>query len=204
MSPEWTTATLRAAIARIADRMEECRSELNERDGQLGDGDLGVTLANGFSNLRGVAADLPDDVGMALMSCAQALTRSGGSSYSTLLATGLMAAAKETRGKQSTAWAEIPDLLAIALEKMAARGKSALGEKTVLDAVEAARAGAVAGGSDPVAMAREAKVAVAEAIERFRNQPCRQGRARIFAEKSKGLDDPGMVAFQRIIEAVAE
>jgi hypothetical protein len=30
----------------------------------------------------------------------------------------------------------------------------------------------------------------------------RQGRARIFGEKSVGREDPGMVAFMRIIEAL--
>jgi hypothetical protein len=39
-------------------------------------------------------------------------------------------------------------------------------------------------------------------LDHFRNQPARQGRARIFGEKSVGKDDPGMVAFQRIIEGL--
>jgi dihydroxyacetone kinase-like protein len=43
---------------------------------------------------------------------------------------------------------------------------------------------------------------VAECLDRFRHQPARQGRARIFGEKSVGKDDPGMVALQRIIEAL--
>ena len=30
------------------------------------------------------------------------------------------------------------------------------------------------------------------------------GRARIFAEKSRGLDDPGMLAMALIVEAIAE
>ena len=35
-----------------------------------------------------------------------------------------------------------------------------------------------------------------------RQQPNRIGRARMFAERSIGLDDPGMVAMQRMLQAL--
>ena len=37
----------------------------------------------------------------------------------------------------------------------------------------------------------------------FRGKPAGLGRARIFAEKSKGLDDPGMLAVNVMIGALA-
>ena len=43
---------------------------------------------------------------MALLACAQAMTKVSGSSYGTLLATGLMAAAKATRGRTEVPWSE--------------------------------------------------------------------------------------------------
>jgi dihydroxyacetone kinase-like protein len=84
---------------------------------------------------------------------------------------------------------------------MSQRGGGKLGEKTVLDAIEAARA-ATDGLDDPAALTAAADQAVAATLERFRDQPSRTGRARIFAEKSVGRDDPGMVAFKRIVEAL--
>ncbi len=48
-----------------------------------------------------------------------------------------------------------------------------------------------------------AVIAVSESLDHFRDKPCQLGRARIFAEKSVGLDDPGMVAFQRILDSIA-
>jgi dihydroxyacetone kinase-like protein len=84
---------------------------------------------------------------------------------------------------------------------MSQRGKGQLGEKTVLDTLEAARS-AMEGLSDPAALLDAADRAVSECIERFRQQPSRQGRARIFGENSAGKDDPGMVAFKRMIEAL--
>ena len=203
MKSTLTSASLRWAIPRISARMEQCKDMLNSLDGQLGDGDLGITMMKGFQALQEVANDLPDDIGTALLQCAQALTKAGASSYATLLATGLMAAAKEARGQSSVAWKEVPRLLDAALEKMASRGKSATGEKTVLDAVAAARDGAAAAAGDPAEMVRAAYASVAASLDTLRDQPCKQGRARIFADKSKGMDDPGMVAFKEAVAALA-
>ena len=201
MSTALTTAVLREALQRIVQKLEACADELNSLDAQLGDGDLGVTMVRGS---RGVAAEipnLPDDVGMALVKCAQAFTRLSGSTYGTLLATGLMSAAKATKGRTEVPWSEVSSLLAGALQAMSQRSGGQLGEKTVLDALEAARA-ATQGHDDPAALVAAADRAVAECLDRFRHQPARQGRARIFGEKSVGKDDPGMVALQRMIEAL--
>jgi len=201
MSTALTTAVLREALQRIVQKLEACADELNSLDAQLGDGDLGVTMVRGS---RGVAAEipnLPDDVGMALVKCAQAFTRLSGSTYGTLLATGLMSAAKATKGRTEVPWSEVSSLLAGALQAMSQRSGGQLGEKTVLDALEAARA-ATQGLDDPAALVAAADRAVAECLDRFRHQPARQGRARIFGEKSVGKDDPGMVALQRMIEAL--
>jgi dihydroxyacetone kinase-like protein len=201
MTNGWTTANLREGIRRVSEKIAECADELNKLDGMLGDGDLGVTVSRGFRNLVDELPDLPDDIGMALLKCAQAFTRVSGSTYGTLLATGMMSAAKITRGKTVISWREISPLLAEAINAMARRGKSQLSDKTLLDAIEGARK-ATEGLDNPDEIAKAANNGVAMALEQFRLQPSRQGRARIFGEKSIGLDDPGMVAFKRIVEGL--
>jgi dihydroxyacetone kinase-like protein len=84
---------------------------------------------------------------------------------------------------------------------MSQRSGGKLGDKTVLDALESVRA-ATDGLQDPVTLAAAADQAVAAALDRFRDQPARQGRARIFGDKTIGKDDPGMVAIKRITEAL--
>lgn len=201
MAATWDTAALRVAIARVADVIEDSADELNRLDGQLGDGDLGVTMQRGVRGLVEVAPDLPEDVGMALLRCAQVFTKVSGSTYGTLLATGLMSMAKATRGRTAVPYAETSALLAGALADMSRRSKGELGDKTVLDALEAVR-GATEGLDDPAALAEAADQAAADALDAFRDKLAKQGRARIFGEKSIGLDDPGMVAFKRIVEGV--
>ena len=196
-----TTETLKAGLERIAAAMEGAADELNTADGKLGDGDLGVTMVRGSRLVMEALPDLPEDVGMALMRCAQAFTKSSGSSYGTLLATGLLSAAKATKGRSEVPWSEIGALLDGALEAMMLRGKASLGDKTVLDAIAAARAeiGAL---DDPAAIAVAADRGAAAALDRFRDQPNKVGRARIFGDRSIGLDDPGMLAFKRVVEAL--
>lgn len=196
-----TRDNLAAGLARIADHMETVAEELNRADGQLGDGDLGVTMVRGGRAAKAAAADLPPDVGMALMKVAQAFTQISGSSFGTLLATGLISAAKATRGREDVPWSEMSSLLRGAREAMQNRGKAALGDKTVLDALEAAVA-AAAGLDDPQAILASARTAVAQTLDAFRDRQARIGRARIFADKSVGLDDPGMLAFRFMLEAL--
>jgi len=196
----FTTSDLRAAAGRLAAAADGAQAELNALDGQLGDGDLGITVATGWKEVANEA--LPDDVGMAFLAASKAFQRVSSSSYGTLTATALMAAAKKTKGRTDIPWSEVPGLVAAARAAMMERGKGALGDKSVLDIVDAV-AKATAGMDDPKAMAAAANAAAASAMGDFRGRPNRLGRARMFGDKTIGMDDPGMRAFVVLVAAVA-
>ena len=198
-----TRDTLALGLARIAAHMESVADELNALDGKLGDGDLGVTMVRGGREVTALLPALPADLGQALMQVAQGFTRTSGSSFGTLTATGLMAAAKAVKGREEVAWSELPDLLGAAFEMMRTRGKAALGDKTVLDVIHAA-AEASRGLDDPEAILQAMTAAVDRTMDDMRGQEARIGRARIFGEKSKGLDDPGMLAFRHMLRGLEE
>lgn len=197
-----TTADLRAAITRLTAAMEREFEALNAADGALGDGDLGVTLTRGMRAITELAPTLPEDLGQALLACAQAFTKTSGSSYGTLMATGLMSMAKTLRGKTSVDVADLPALIAGARDAMQARGKADLGGKTVLDSLDAV-AKATADLTDPAAMADAAASAARRSLDDMRGKIATIGRARIFGEKTIGMDDPGMLAMTAIIAAIA-
>lgn len=193
---------LRAAIRRVDIAMQRDFDRLNAADGALGDGDLGVTMSRGMTAISGLASTLPADLGQALFACAQAFTKTSGSSYGTLMATGLMSAAKTLKGRTTVEASEISGLIAVARDAMQARGKAELGGKTVLDSLDA-MARATAGLSDPAAVASAAADAARGAEAALRDKPATIGRARIFGDKTIGMDDPGMIAMTAIAEAVA-
>jgi dihydroxyacetone kinase-like protein len=193
---------LLAAIGRLDARMQAEADALNAADGALGDGDLGVTMTRGMELVAQAAPDLPADLGQALLRCAQAFTKSSGSSYGTLLATGLMAIAKAVKGRETVEPSEVSGLIAAARDAMMARGKAELGGKTVLDSLDA-MATATAGLDTPQAVAEAAATAAETVMETFRTRPATVGRARIFGEKSQTMLDPGMLAMTRIAQAIA-
>ena len=197
-----TTDSIKTAVTKIAQLMEESADELNAADGLLGDGDLGITMVRGFREIIEVGDSLPDDVGMALFQCAKAFTKSSGSSFGTLLATGLMSVAKKKKGQQEIQVEEISALLNDALDAMKQRGKAELGDKTVLDVI-AASSKAAKDQFDGSSVLKAINDAVTSTIDEFRSRQSKIGRARIFSEKSIGLDDPGMLAFRKMLEALS-
>ena len=84
---------------------------------------------------------------------------------------------------------------------MMARGRGSLGDKSLLDVVDAVAA-AAEGLETPEELLAAADKATDEALAAFRDQPNKLGRARMFGDKSVGLDDPGMLAFRRLLDAL--
>ena len=196
-----TTESIQSVIIRLNQVMEQSADELNTADGLLGDGDLGVTMIRGSRHLLEELESLPKDIGMAFFQCAKAFTKSSGSSYGTLLATGMMAIAKVKKGQTEIVMDEVSGLFNISLEAMQIRGKASLGDKTVLDVIAAAR-DAAKNQTDWKTMLNSINRAIDDTIELYRDRQSQIGRARIFGEKSIGLDDPGMLAFKRMFESL--
>ncbi|SCZ67478.1 dihydroxyacetone kinase, C-terminal domain [Epibacterium ulvae] len=197
----FTTENLRTSIVRIKDRIGPIGDEMNALDGRLGDGDLGVTLVNGFRNMSEATEAMPEDLGMALFHAAKAMTAVSGSSFGTLMATALMAAGKNVKGQKEVEWVEVAQLLQSAQDAMIARGGAKLGDKTVLDSLAAIIA-EVRDEDSPDALLNKAASAAREARDSFKDKPNKIGRARVYADKSIGLEDPGMAAIVRLLEAL--
>jgi phosphoenolpyruvate---glycerone phosphotransferase subunit DhaL len=197
----FTSKDLAAAARHIAAHVETCADRLNAADGRLGDGDLGVSMLNGWREIVGVADGFPEDVGLALLEAGKAFQRVAPSSFGTLMATALMSAAKACKGRQQVGYAEVPALLVGARDAMMARGKGELGAKTVLDTLDA-MAAATEGLSTPAELLSAADKAAEGALAAFKDKPNRLGRARMFGEKSVGLDDPGMLAVHEILRGL--
>ncbi|WP_077343374.1 dihydroxyacetone kinase subunit L [Pseudocolwellia agarivorans] len=196
-----TTESLKNTIAAIHKNIDVIGAELNELDGKLGDGDLGVTLINGFNNMQSTADTLPADVGMALFECAKAVTKVSGSSFGTLMATSMIAAGKLIKGQESIKVTEVPKLLQAALDAMMSRGGASLGDKTVLDSISAMIVSMDKAQTND-AMLDTGIQAANEALAEFNGKINKIGRARIFGERTIGMDDPGMVAIVRMLNCL--
>ena len=196
-------SVLLGAIERLNAEMQKQFDVLNTADAKLGDGDLGITMTRGMEAVTEVIDDLPEDLGLALLKCSQAFTKSSGSSYGTLMALAMMAIAKQIKGQTIIASSDLNGLIVVARDQIKTRGKAEFGGKTVLDSLDAIvqRTSGKTNLEDIRAAATEA---VDEALAAFIGKPATMGRARMFAEKSTGLDDPGMLAMKFIVYAIAD
>jgi dihydroxyacetone kinase len=195
-----TVGHVARAIERIGLQTHALEQELNEADARLGDGDTGRMLKRVLDSMSAVdlsAASTPAEA-LTLLARAASVT---GSSFGTLLIVGLNSAAKAAGNERELEWQRIADVLFAARDSLLSRGGARIGDKTMVDIVDAL-AKALNEMSDPTAMQKSATAAVHEALERFRPLQCRVGRARIFGERSMGVDDPGMLALVRITDAV--
>lgn len=195
-----TVTAIANALLASNTAIKQHEQDLNAADAKLGDGDTGGMLARAIGKMAELDLSTGNDVGAAFSTLARAATSATGSSLGTLLATALLTIGRETKGRDSIEDGELANLLAKALDAMMARGGAALGDKTVLDSLDAvvqalSRAGEPVG---PTAVA-----AANEALDDFRSRPNRIGRARMFGDATIGVDDPGMLAFARLTEALA-
>jgi hypothetical protein len=119
------------------------------------------------------------------------------------MAGSFLAAGRSKIGCAAMPFRELGALLTIAQDSMLKRGRASLGDKTVIDAI-AAVATAIEGKDDAAAVAVAAREAAESVLVKFRDCSCRIGRARMWGDKSKGLDDPGMLAMAKLTTIIAE
>jgi len=194
-------ALLESALDRWCKALDAAAPELNALDGRLGDGDLGATLQKCAANVRQAAPALSDDLADVFKRCGFACANASGSSFGTLLAVAFLTASKAAARAERLDRRAIVQLLDQVVAALAARGGAALGDKTMLDSLDAI-ARALDAAPDGAALRAVAVDAARSALERFRERPNRIGRARMFADKSVGLDDPGMVAVLRMSQSL--
>ena len=197
-----TVASIAAAVTRADKAMGGLEQILNDADAKLGDGDTGGMLARVIGKMAEVDLSSTADPGAALSQLAKAATVATGSSLGTLFATGLLAAGREAKGRATLDVGDLSSLFATARDAMIARGGASLGDKTVLDSLDAI-AEALKGAETPEQAARDAAKAASEALETFRSRPNRIGRARMFGDQTIGIDDPGMLALKELSAAIA-
>lgn len=194
-------ARLAAALPRWCAGVHAAAPELNALDGRLGDADLGATLDKCATLVEQALPELPQELEGIFKRCAQATAKASGSSFGTLLTVALMTCAKRCAGIGSLTRADLAAMLFEVVTSLSSRGGASLGDKTVLDGLHAVATALAASpdGADARLVACDASMA---ALDAFRDKPNRIGRARMFADKTIGLDDPGMVALHRMIESL--
>ena len=196
-----TKLSLETFFKKILIIAEDNYDEFNSIDGQLGDGDLGITISKGLKEINENLNKFEDDLGKNFIVCAQSFTKASSSSFGTLIAISFMTIAKETKGKNELNFNDIPRIINKVIEAICTRGKSKIGDKTFVDTLFEISNSISRSENNYSQIIYKATI---NALNKFRGKECKIGRARMFGEKSKNLDDPGMFALSRLSSVFVE
>ena len=180
--------------------LEQARNsydEFNVADGKIGDGDLGITIQSGLEEINNNTNKFTDDLGAIFMICSQAFVKKSGSSFGTLNAFSFMNISKKLKGKTECNHEGIILMFETALKTILERGKTNLGDKTIADSLNLI----IKKLKENKNYSEVFKLATKQALEDFKGKKIKIGRARMFEDKTKDLDDPGMFSFNRLAEA---
>ena len=181
---------------KLLDEAKKSYDGFNAADGKIGDGDLGITILNGFEEINNNINKFSDDMGANFMICSQAFVKKSGSSFGTLIAFSFMNISKSLKGKRECNHEDIIGIFETALKTIQERGKTKLGDKTIADSLDLIIKKLKDNKNYPEAF----KSATKQALEDFKGKKILIGRARMFEDKTKDLDDPGMLALNKLSE----
>jgi dihydroxyacetone kinase-like protein len=194
---------LRVLLDRALELVAKSEDELRDLDSAIGDGDLGITVSRGAQAARQSIAALPpgSTPSEIIRALATAIASANPSSFAALVATGLLAASRSIAGREELTAADVLMMAQQAVPAIAKRGKTEVGDKTVLDALVPSVAALEANTSDGLA----AMIAAARrGIDDTTPSVSRKGRAAWLRERTIGHPDPGATAYLRFLEALRE
>jgi len=193
------TLDIRLLTQALAARVIAGADELTALDSAIGDADHGLNMKRGFEAVLGdldsiAAKPLPD----ALKAVGTALVMKVGGASGPLYGTLFLTLGKELGSSPGVA--DCGRALAMAVQAMKARGKSDLGQKTMLDVLGPVAELLMTGETDADAVRKKAK-SLAEATIPMK---ATRGRASFLGERSIGHMDPGARSSELMIDAVCD
>lgn len=196
--------TIVRTMAKVAEENEEYFSEL---DGVMGDADFGVSLASGFRKVmeKWDSYDM-STIGRFLLNVASSIASSTGGCSGPVWGTLFMTCGKEFREQTEITIKEAAGGLQNAIEAIMKRGGAHIGDKTLLDALQAivdvlAKAEEEANVIDTL---DEAAKAAYETREATKEWVAKRGRQSFTGDRSIGTYDPGIVAIGDMSVAIVK
>jgi phosphoenolpyruvate---glycerone phosphotransferase subunit DhaL len=195
------------ALVHVADVIEANKDFLCELDGEVGDGDHGVSMTIGWRTARIALRALPTPTPeSALRAVSEAYADEVGAASGVLYETAFEAAANAAAGKPAldtpADWADVFGAIAAEMQRI---GKAQLGDKTLLDAwIPAADAMRAAAGKSLQGAFADAAAAALRGVEHTRNLIPKRGRAARLGERARGFQDAGATSAYLIVKALGE
>lgn len=195
-------------LNKIADEINRNQEELTDLDREIGDGDHGVNIDRGFSEIKKIlptfenlsTPEVFSKIGMTL------LTKVGGASGA-IYGTAFMNAGIYLKGKENITDEIIVETLKSMIDGIQKRGKAIQGEKTMLDTIIPVYEflnGAINSGKTLEEIKNDVLAIARNAMESTKDIIATKGRAAYLGERSKGHIDPGAMSSYIMIKVICE
>ena len=202
------TKKLLAIMKAISEKIEEEKDTLTELDNAIGDGDHGINMARGA---KAVVEKIPllitKDSGAIFKGIGMAIVSSVGGASGALYGTAFMKAGDVLKGKMELSPEDFLAAFSASVTGIKTRGKSTIGEKTMLDALCPAER-AMREAIQAKKSLKDALLAAADeaekGAERTKDLIATKGRASYLGERSLGHRDPGAVSSSFMLRAMAD
>jgi len=205
--PTMNGDAVRLLLEQVAIDVESNKDYLCDLDGEVGDGDHGVSMTIGMRAVRRAMDDLPADpsVAEAFQAASDAYAIEVGATIGPLYEVAFESAASATAGKAEvstvTDWVEIYRAMFDAVQRL---GGAELGDKTMLDSFHPAiEKLASLEGQELVPSLQQAANTARAAAEATKDLKPMKGRASRLADRAVGHQDAGATSLAIILESVA-
>lgn len=202
------TRVLAEAMNRVSIKISANVELLTKLDQQSCDGDLGISMQEGFRAVD-MLLEVSDEknFGKLLMKVGNVFNEAAPSSLGTILSFGFMGMAKGLKGIEEASDQQIVKAMQQGITMIMEKAGSCPGERTILDslcpAVTALEHAIQTDSSMTEALMAAAKAA-AQGAEATKNMLPVHGRAAYYGEKNLGHYDGGAVVGKLIFEALSE
>ena len=180
-------------LKNLSKTYQEKKDYLTDLDREIGDADHGFNMARGFLAVEEKVTPLADkDIGTILKTTAMTLISTVGGASGPLYGSFFLKASMLANGKNSLQIGEVGSLLEAGLQSVLDRGKAAVGEKTMIDALQPAVSAFKEAENESLVTALEKASSAAKAgAESTIPLLAKKGRASYLGERSIGHKDPG-------------
>ncbi|HTP17112.1 MAG TPA: dihydroxyacetone kinase subunit DhaL [Streptosporangiaceae bacterium] len=205
--PAASLGDVEVVVRTIATVAVDNEKYFGDLDAVVGDGDFGYSMARGFELvLQDWDSFDRADIGTFLKKIAVVITSRIGGTSGPIWGTAFLRAGATAGAAAALEPAQVVAMLRAAVEGIKMRGRSGLGDKTLLDALVPAVDTIekhVSLGDDAATTVRAAAVTARDRAEATRAMQAMRGRASYTAERSIGTLDAGAVAVAVMFEALA-
>ena len=193
-------------ISNISILMKENKDYLLELDSKFGDGDLGISMVQGFSAINEFAEKSEEkDLGKLFFGMSRIFNETAPSSLGTIISFWMLGMASNLKGKEEVSKEEIAKALEAGISKIKERAGSKENEKTILDALVPATEKfekAIKSDKTISEILKETYDKAAKGSENTKEMKAVHGRAAYHGEKTLGHIDGGAYVGKLIFEGI--